>query len=46
MVRSFYERRDAHGASQELTRLSVEKWQRDHGMVDDITVIVIFLNIK
>jgi hypothetical protein len=28
----------------ELTRISVERWQKDHGMVDDITIVVIFLN--
>lgn len=44
IVHSFYEKRDANGACQELTRVSVERWQKDHGMVDDITVIVIFLN--
>lgn len=28
----------------ELTRISVERWQKDHGMVDDITIVVVFLN--
>jgi hypothetical protein len=28
----------------ELTRISVERWQKDHGMVDDITIVVIFMN--
>ena len=44
VVKTFYDRRDSNGACQELTRISVERWQKDHGMVDDITVIVIFLN--
>jgi hypothetical protein len=28
----------------ELIRISVERWQKDHGMVDDITIVVVFFN--
>jgi serine/threonine protein phosphatase PrpC len=44
VLQSFYEKRDPEGAAMELTRISVERWQKDHGMVDDITIVVIFLN--
>lgn len=44
IVREYYERRDSVGAGNELARVAVDRWQKDHGMVDDITVIVIFIN--
>ena len=44
VLQSFYDKRDPEGAAMELTRISVERWQKDHGMVDDITIVVIFLN--
>ncbi len=39
----FYERGDAEGAVQLLMRESVDRWQREQGMVDDITIIVVFI---
>lgn len=39
----FYERGDAEGAVQLLMRESVDRWQREQGMVDDITIIVAFI---
>jgi serine/threonine protein phosphatase PrpC len=44
VLREYYEKKDSDGAAQELTRMSVERWQKDHGMVDDITVVVIFIS--
>jgi serine/threonine protein phosphatase PrpC len=40
----FLDKKDPEGAAMELTRISVERWQKDHGMVDDITLVVVFLN--
>jgi serine/threonine protein phosphatase PrpC len=45
IIRPFYEKKDSEGATHELVRVSVERWQRDQGMVDDITVLVVFLNV-
>lgn len=41
----YYRNRDADGAISHLTRESVDRWQREQGMVDDITIIVAFLNV-
>jgi serine/threonine protein phosphatase PrpC len=43
IIRDFHTRGDPNGACQELIRVSVDRWQKEHGMVDDITVLVIFL---
>ena len=40
----YYEKRDPEGAVSHLMRESVDRWQREQGMIDDITIIVIFLN--
>jgi serine/threonine protein phosphatase PrpC len=42
---SFYERKDPEGAATRLMQESAERWQREQGMIDDITIIVVFLNI-
>lgn len=42
----YYERRDPDGAVIRLMTESAERWQREQGMVDDITIIVVFLHIK
>lgn len=46
IANNFYDKRDAEGAATFLMKESVERWQRDQGMIDDITIIVIFLNIN
>jgi len=43
IVREYHSRGDANGACQELIRVAVDRWQKEHGMVDDITVVVVFL---
>ena len=40
---NFYEKNDAEGAANLLMKESVERWQKDQGMIDDITIIVIFM---
>lgn len=39
----FYERGDAEGAVQFLLKEAVERWQKEQGMIDDITIIVAFI---
>ena len=41
----FYAQRDAEGAISFLMKESVDRWTREQGMVDDITIIVAFLNV-
>lgn len=45
IVKNFYERRDAEGAINYLIKESTERWTREQGMVDDITIIIVFLNL-
>ena len=40
----YYPRRDSEGAANHLLRESVERWTNEQGMVDDITIIVAFLD--
>lgn len=41
----YYKNRDADGAANHLMKESVDRWQREQGMVDDITIIVAYLNV-
>ena len=41
----FYRQKDTDGAINYLMKESVERWQREQGMIDDITIIVAFLNV-
>lgn len=45
IVNGFYQNRDAEGAIAFLMRESVERWTREQGMVDDITIVIAFLNV-
>ena len=45
IVKQYYPTRDAEGAASHLVREAVERWQTEQGMVDDITLIVAFLNV-
>lgn len=45
IAKQFYPTRDAEGASAYLVKESVERWQSEQGMVDDITIMVAFLNV-
>lgn len=46
MLIPFYERRDPDGAVSHLVQEAAERWQREQGMIDDITIIVIFLSVR
>ena len=41
----YYPSRNSEGAASHLMRESVQRWQQEQGMVDDITIIVVFLNV-
>ena len=45
IVNGYYKQRDADGAISFLMKESVERWTREQGMVDDITIVVAFLNV-
>ena len=46
MMIPFYEKRDPEGAAHRLMQESAERWQREQGMIDDITITVVFLSVK
>ena len=45
IVNGFYQNRDADGAINFLMKESVDRWTREQGMVDDITILIAFLNV-
>lgn len=45
IVTGYYHNRDADGAISYLMRESVDRWTREQGMVDDITIVIAFLNV-
>lgn len=42
----YLDSKNAEGAANQLMNLSVQRWQKEQGMVDDITVIVAYLSIN
>lgn len=40
----FYERGDAEGAISFLIKEASDRWTREQGMIDDITIILVFIN--
>ena len=45
IVTGYYATRDADGAAAYLLRESTDRWTREQGMVDDITIIIAFLSV-
>ena len=45
ITKNFYAQRDADGAADYLIREAADRWTKQEGMVDDITVIVAFLSV-
>jgi hypothetical protein len=43
--KQFYAQRDAEGACNVLVREAADRWQAEQGMVDDITIVIAFLNV-
>jgi serine/threonine protein phosphatase PrpC len=45
IAKQFYPTRDAEGAANFLVKEAAERWQNEQGMIDDITIIIVFLNV-
>lgn len=46
IVYPFYLQKNAEGAAENLVRAAFKQWKREENVIDDITCIVIFLEIK
>ena len=46
IVYPFFLQRNAEGAAENLVRAAFKQWKREENVIDDITCIVIFLDIK
>ena len=45
MSDQYYLRLDADGAANHLVREANMRWQKDQGMVDDITIVIFYLHV-
>lgn len=45
IAKQFYQSKDADGAASYLAKVATERWTQEQGMVDDITIVVAFLNV-
>ena len=41
----FYEKKDSDGAATHMVNESVKRWQKEQGMIDDITIVLAYLKI-
>lgn len=46
IIYPFYLKKNAEGAAECLVREAFKKWKKEEDIIDDITCIVIFLDIK
>lgn len=46
IIHPFYLKKNAEGAAESLVRESFKRWKKEEDVIDDITCIVIFLDIK
>ena len=46
IVYPFFLQRNAEGAAENLVRAAFKQWKREENVIDDITCIVIFLDIR
>lgn len=46
IVYPYFLQRNAEGAAENLVRAAFKTWKREENVIDDITCIVIFLDIK
>ena len=46
IVYPFYLKKNAEGAAESLVRAAFKEWKNQENVIDDITCIVIFLDIK
>jgi serine/threonine protein phosphatase PrpC len=45
MSPQYYNKKDSDGVASHLVNEAVQRWQKEQGMIDDITIIVAYLNI-
>lgn len=46
IIYPFYQKKNAEGAAECLVREAFKKWKKEEDVIDDITCIVIFLDVK
>ena len=46
IVYPYFLQRNAEGAAENLVRAAFKQWKKEENVIDDITCIVIFLDIK
>ena len=46
IIYPFYLKKNAEGAAESLVREAFKKWKKEEDVIDDITCIVIFLDVK
>ncbi len=46
IIYPFYLKKNAEGAAENLVREAHKKWKKEEQVIDDITCIVIFLDVK
>ena len=45
IAKQYYPTRDAEGGANFLVKEASERWQNEQGMIDDITIIIVFLSV-
>ena len=45
MSPQYYNKKDSDAAATYLVNESVSRWQKEQGMIDDITIVIAYLNI-
>jgi serine/threonine protein phosphatase PrpC len=46
IVYPFFQQKNAEGAAEALVRASFKRWKKEENVIDDITCIIIFLDVK
>lgn len=46
IVYPFFLQKNAEGAAEALVRAAFKRWKREESVIDDITCIIVFLDIK
>ena len=46
IVYPFYLQKNAEGAAESLVRAAFKRWKREESVIDDITCIIVFLDVK
>lgn len=46
IVFPFFKQKNAEGAAEALVRAAFKRWKREENVIDDITCIIIFLDVK